>query len=72
LYISAPNVVYAVNIETEAEPINSYFKLAAGETATGPVYDDGTRLGQGLSSKPDFSKVRIYFGDNNGNLLALT
>ena len=28
-------------------------------------------LGQGLSPKPDFSRIRICFGDLNGSLWAL-
>jgi hypothetical protein len=71
LYISAPTAIYVVNIETDAEPINASFTLPAGRTITGLAYDDGTRLGQGLSSKPDYSNVRIWFGDNSGNLWGL-
>src|SRR5215469_6899437 len=74
LYIGSRGTyeVLAVNIETDAEPINGLFALPGGaEIPTGLAYDDGTRLGQGLSSKPDYSKVRIWFGDTNGNLWAL-
>ena len=63
--------MWAVNIETDAEPVKDSFFLPAGEIFTGLAYDDGTRLGQGLSPKPDFSKIRIYFGDDSGNLWAL-
>ena len=72
LYIAGMDTVYAVNIESDAEPVNSSFKLPAGGAIfTGLAYDDGTRLGQGLSSKPDFSRIRIWFGDLNGGLWAL-
>ena len=69
--ISRAAEVYAVNIETNAEPTNASFKLPSGTISTGLNYDDGTRLGEGISSKPDFSKIRIWFGDYDGNLWAL-
>ena len=63
IYICSPytNVVWAVNIETDAEPVKDSFFLPAGEIFTGLAYDDGTRLGQGLSPKPDFSKIKNLF-----------
>src|SRR5262249_28247557 len=67
LFVWAATKVVAVNLDNHQPPIE--FALPSGYIATCLTYDDGTR-GSGLS-KPDASRTRLWFGDNQGNLWSL-
>ena len=73
LFINGYHTLYGVNIENKVPLISSTFSLpdGAAQISTGIVYDDGVRLGVPAVAPPDYGKVRIWFGDTNGNLWAL-
>ncbi|MDN5937683.1 MAG: hypothetical protein L0H83_03390 [Salinisphaera sp.] len=74
LFISGGNAVYTVPlVPSPSQPnANASFVLPAGRIVTGFAYDDGTRAGTGLSSTgPSPDAIRLWFGDNEGNLWSL-
>ena len=71
LVVRAADSVLAWNLEaSQLDPFA--FKLPSGVIASGLTYDDGSRLGGGLSGTgTPASKYRLWFGDDQGNLWSL-
>jgi hypothetical protein len=64
--------VYAHSFDKNKTPATPSFALPTGRISTGFAYDDGTLAGTGLSSTGlSISNVRLWFGDNVGNLWSL-
>lgn len=64
--------VYVHSLTQGKAPVATAFSLPTGRISTGFAWDDGTRLGAGLSSAgPSISDVRLWFGDDAGNLWSL-
>jgi len=72
LFIRAATKVIAYNLENYTNNQQTEFDLPSGVISSGLVYDDGTRLGSGLSPNgTPPTRTRLWFGDNQGNLWSL-
>jgi hypothetical protein len=70
LFVCTATKVIAFNLDNDQQDQYIKFPLPSGSIATCLIYDDGTRVGSALS-KPDASRTRLWFGDNQGNLWSL-
>jgi len=68
--VNGGNTMYVIPADFTQDVTVQIFRLPSGQISSGFAFDDGTRLGQGLSSTPDalYYKRRVWFGDTQGNL----
>jgi hypothetical protein len=72
LFVRAVTKVIAYNLDNNEINQDIEFALPGGVITSGLIYDDGSRLGPGLSSNgAPPSNTRLWFGDDQGNLWSL-